>query len=1233
MARLLISGVGPSVVCDIGLGQTMNKLKQLDTHGSEKSTSDYVAERLVRLISVGLKEATMDSPSFRASMNYMHISILKCSHQLEQSMLMMQNYASSYHNFVQVSSEVEKVFTPYLSNDYQFISNDVSKPCVQKFLEGEKIIFESALSLLKVDDLSLANIKHLLEVEIPQYIELRTNFEKIQNKYDLISAKFMQLPKGYDPSKTREDALQLYEIRKQYIHLSMTLWISIKQLESKVCRSVTDTSDSFWGSFNKRNLGSRSSLLDVTGLSAIVKSITQLKACADLQQESTNLLIDDLHRARVNSEEGAIKMYAPSTDLKDFDPSILNNANIYLNSEENFGEKHGWVFIKSSKLNGKGDVWIKRWMFVKNGVFGFLSISQDGQYVQESDKIGVLLVSVNYLPSEDRKFCFKINSESTNLILQVETSIELKSWLTVFRNVSKIAVDENSQNALNRYSPCLNILKLTPVVAKDFELIDVIKVDAQTEKTSKLIELQLSNLKFNLSINAPLKTSMTEKLAMSHLYLSSTTIPSATTANFWGYVNWGLYFVLDDESKQLIIKNTKNLPPKSIINLRYPDYYPENLRVSDAELRSIFEVYINDDEYTLLRFNGSWSPNSSQKLFCTIYVTNKSFYVYSHTCGLISILPIPLSNFLDSEIIDTKKLDTIKFYFISGLSLKLQVFTENLNLVNSKFNLILESMKSNKSKNLQSIVSKLLHLDQSSRKLSVIKQQNPVNMSLPLLANNAPGTGNKINSSNAANSDVTSLAQTTGIKAALSLNSVKTSFGNIPGISDISGENKINYTPQMNLLLSKKYRIPAKALFHILFGDESHLLQCLLPLSSKIFREDVSKHSLWRCDSKQKMTRVVWNSVFQIPCSLQRIESIRNNKYYNITQETPYLRFVFGINKKLYMRFIIYAVDSRTCKLIIYYSLGGSNNVLNWFTRKVLHQIMIFRMEALEGKVGEAIKNINNTKNRKIALAIQNFGPITKYDSDKLTKEEQMFDKVVNYVPLQLFSSYYYEKINFEIERLLIRFIKTISRIIRSFVNFFNTNLVLILLFGFSILLNLFLLGRSGRSYWRESNINKRMNMLIGDHYLMERSIGMDEINELIYPNSTDLSYVKGGSECYWEFLKSEDLLDLNKFSKIESGDEITNVDEINLFKGKRELNLSKRLNGLRIERIDLLTKLNLLNYVEREFILKEWKNWISSEISNCGRVKATVPKSYEQIKDYCNEVELEMINLYQNLL
>ncbi|TID29151.1 hypothetical protein CANINC_002108 [Pichia inconspicua] len=1164
------------------------------------SPNDDVAERLIRLVSVGLKEATMDSPSFRASLNFMHVAILQCSQTINSSISVLQKYAENWTNFINATNDVQNVFSQHLRSS-QFISSDITKPCMNLFLEGQHIINDSSLSLLDVRDLSFANMRSIVESDIPKYLELRDNFDRIQTKYDIISGNFMQLPKHYDPSKTKDDALQLFEIRKQYIHVSMSLWTTIKHLEIKLSKASTDTTNFFWKSFDKRSTSYGAKLSDAIGLTDIVNAIKQLNLSADLQQTSSILLVNDLNRARSNAENGAHKLYSPSLDIKDYDTSIINNSNILLSQNEpKLMEKHGWVFIKSAKLSGKGDVWIKRWLFVKNEVFGFLSISPDGQYVQETDKIGVLLVDFKYWPSEDRKFCFKISSTDLNIIIQVETSAQLRSWLTVFHNVKETLSYSDSTSALKRYPPALPFLKLEPIVAIDLKLVDYIKQDPQIEKTAALIELQLSNLSLTTSIETPLRTSVTEKITLAHLYLTSSTVPSALTANFWGYVNWGLYFALNDVNKAVMVQQNNSISPNPSIHLRYPKCYPEELRIADAELRALFEAYVSENELTLLKFSGSWSPNSEQTLFCTIFVTTRNFYVYSHTCGLISIVPLPITNFLNSDIIESSNGTTLmKLYFVSGLLLKLQLYTTDANIIKSKFNYILSNQSSN---NPDGIESQVQHLDEISKSYFAMKR----NKKLQLV------TGGGVRSD-----EYNDIDKITGVQIDVPTKANQVDLH--PSLAEGNTEIKINYASEMNLVSMHVFNAPAKAVFHMLFGDESSLMQCTLPLFTSLIRVDRLTHSLWRCDSHQQLTRVVWSSSFKVPCAKQKIEAMNNNKYYNIIQETPYLKFILGIKRKIYVRFVIYSIDSKKCQVMVYYRIGDEKtNMLNWFTSRVTHQIMMFRAQALETRLQNAVAEFKD-EHKKIATAIKNYGPITKYDSDAPTKEEELFQGYVNFVPIQVFSSFYFEMINIEIEKLLKSTFVFIRSVYNKITSFISTHIFFLSLLGGSLILNLILIGMSTRSYWRERTVAHHVKELVGDKHLIERAISITEIDELVYPDSANVSAYSGGSECFWRFAEAENLIAVAQ----------NNPDE----HGEREIQLSSKLLGLRIERNEVLTKLNLLNYMERELILKEWNNWVSSEVANCEHVKDSYPDYYIQIKAYCNQANDEMRYLYSNLL
>ena len=67
-------------------------------------------------------------------------------------------------------------------------------------------------------------------------------------------------------------------------------------------------------------------------------------------------------------------------------------------------EKQGW--LNQRTLTGKPTrtTWVRRWYYVKNGIFGWLVQGARSGGVEESERIGVLLCSVRPEPQEERRF-------------------------------------------------------------------------------------------------------------------------------------------------------------------------------------------------------------------------------------------------------------------------------------------------------------------------------------------------------------------------------------------------------------------------------------------------------------------------------------------------------------------------------------------------------------------------------------------------------------------------------------------------------------------------------------------------------------------------------------------------------------------------------------------------------------------------------------------------------------
>ena len=172
----------------------------------------------------------------------------------------------------------------------------------------------------------------------------------------------------------------------------------------------------------------------------------------------------DLLNARKQIEENTEIAMRPSRELEDY--SSTSTAVFPLVSDLQVpgspairGDKQGWLNLRTVTGKPSRTVWVRRWFFVKNGIFGFLVQGSRSGGVEESEKIGVLLCSVRPAVNEERRFCFEVQISScvavciyTNnaqvktkdraLIVQAETQPELSQWVKSFEMAKQKALED-----------------------------------------------------------------------------------------------------------------------------------------------------------------------------------------------------------------------------------------------------------------------------------------------------------------------------------------------------------------------------------------------------------------------------------------------------------------------------------------------------------------------------------------------------------------------------------------------------------------------------------------------------------------------------------------------------------------------------------------------------------------------------------------------------------------------
>lgn len=124
-------------------------------------------------------------------------------------------------------------------------------------------------------------------------------------------------------------------------------------------------------------------------------------------------------------------------------PSAVNVSQA---KEGERSEKQGWLFLKTISGKPARTTWVRRWFYVKNGIFGWLVQGIQSGGVEEGDKIGVLLCNVKPAVQEERRFCFDVKTKNQTITVQAETQGQLMDWLESFEVAKNMALEASAND-------------------------------------------------------------------------------------------------------------------------------------------------------------------------------------------------------------------------------------------------------------------------------------------------------------------------------------------------------------------------------------------------------------------------------------------------------------------------------------------------------------------------------------------------------------------------------------------------------------------------------------------------------------------------------------------------------------------------------------------------------------------------------------------------------------------
>jgi hypothetical protein len=291
-----------------------------------------------------------------------------------------------------------------------------------------------------------------LYTRLRNFKDARRYLEQSQKTFDNTLARYVSQSKTKEPSSLREDAFQVHETRKAYLKASLDFCLLSPQLRYTIDRLLVRVSSDQWREMKK----SRES-----GGVAFAKwghEMDRVRGWSKEMEAGEAIFRRELQIARREIAETASQATKPSRELEDYNLSTVaflgskGPSTVNINSQNKEGErseKQGWLFLRTISGKPARTSWLRRWFYVKNGIFGWLVQGAQSGGVEESEKIGVLLCNVKPAVQEERRFCFEVKTKNQTILLQAETQVQLMEWLEAFEVAKNKALEASANDSFS----------------------------------------------------------------------------------------------------------------------------------------------------------------------------------------------------------------------------------------------------------------------------------------------------------------------------------------------------------------------------------------------------------------------------------------------------------------------------------------------------------------------------------------------------------------------------------------------------------------------------------------------------------------------------------------------------------------------------------------------------------------------------------------------------------------
>lgn len=1193
---------GPSVNVQKSTSLNTHKQKSQPSQvpmksGRMKQNPKHQILRQFKLISVNFKEAALDSPSFRASINHLDVQLMNIEQWLlaiSSSLKKMPRYIKEVETFC--DSFLEYLFPSFLQDG--FIDQEYSSQALQATLAGLKQIWGQSLFALTINPTVLNELNQFRTVNVAKYRELRRKFDMSQRKYDRYVNVYSSSTKSKDAVMVMEDAKQLYQVRREYLHVSLDIVCELQNLSAVLDRLLVSLVTSLW----EKKYAAFATNEPNDPLRRNYELIQRVQSWSYSIASASKEIKNDMLLARKQVEDGSSAQFQPSLNANDYKVSTISYKSLHDIDEPSF-EKHGYLFMKTWTEKSAKPIWVRRWCFIRNGVFGMYLLSASQTSVQETDKLGIFLCNMRYAPNEDRRFCFDLKTSELTVTLQAESLVELKSWLKVFDNekdrISSLPPDDDLfRVASTRFPPIFLEFASTENTTIDQELSSVKVVNSTGQaivSSSMMRNVDKFGKMYGVNLYADMPRVhppfMTDKTKESFVAFCTSfraiDIPHALTANVWGSVNWGLYYLQGAVEHTDVFPSQRKMKDQSMIEYQekytgsavpYPHFYPRELITFDIQMRALFENVVEAGEYCVMSFCCIWAPNSRQELSGRCFLTTHHIYFYMQALGFVALYKAYIGECVSMEVSGQADFDTLKVYTVDGV-IRLKLFMEDAKMIRRKYLYLIDNVVSDSPKNLQEVLKAFEGIEhevhQEAHDSAIIQEINKLtkNLSNKTLINNRLLIGG----------DTASISPNTSGKA--------TSY-------------QVDFTPQFYLVGEKTYSLPPKAIFHALLGDESDIFN--RETATLKFGFKVTKP--WRVDNMNadKLYRhgvrpVLLNGKTRQLRYEQVIDKMEDNTYYVFTHTLSRFDFCLGSPFAIVGKYVVAGVAGKRTRVYFYSrTVFEHNSPWNPLIKQIVRSVNVDQVSKINQKLRSAVKAVGS--HGQIVKAIYLYGKLS-HTSDPETEEipsevpviQLGIDDCWNLLVHRIFAFW---------RDLFIWLISLAIQLTKITFENLKANQIYVAMIVALIGSNIFLLGKTSVTYWTVHRGNSLAQDFVKQNpLLLQRAVYSQDVLDEFKNRASLLNSTISSSKPFQLFESESFTWNYQNLSRLFNDDGIPRKGDLQ----EIETRMRSEFRAIGLERYNLLVELRLLQNKEKEIAEREFVNWLLNEVDRCDSMQGYV--------------------------